>query len=176
MARISIASSIRAFLDECDAHTIEVHWCPSHRGFALNEFVDEEAKAALSLEHPDSVSYSWARSRITAKALRKWRQSMRDTTYRGRHCLLPKKVWDKLSHSAATHPILKEAGADTRLMARVSRLVSGHAPIGEFRMRFEHIPGPVVRPGLHPALHNVCVQHGHDRAQLTFRSSSGRDQ
>ncbi|KAI0072327.1 hypothetical protein K474DRAFT_1667920, partial [Panus rudis PR-1116 ss-1] len=134
LARILIAESIRSYLMESEANTLEVHWCPSHRGFVLNEFVDAEAKRALEAgDCPDFVSYSYAKSQITRRAVRAWRRAMRAEEYRGRHNLLPKKVWDKMTHTAKHHPILKLAGGDNRLMAKVVRFVSGHAPTETFR-------------------------------------------
>ena len=46
------------------------------------------------------------------------------------------------AHTSAGTPFLHAAGHDSRLFARFTRVLTGHAPIGAFRSRF-HLDGPV---------------------------------
>ena len=73
--------------------------------------------------------------------LRTWRQQIKSNKYLGTENLLyPQKYRDKATHIAKQHWPIKVAGDNNRLMARMTRAMTGHAPIGAFRKRFK-LPG-----------------------------------
>lgn len=112
----------------------------------LNELVDKEAKKGLDLEQPDYVSQSIARERAMAYMLRSWRKRISNKEYLGtNNFLYTDKYLQRTSHVAKRHPPMAYMGRDNRLMARFTRTVTGHAPIGEFRTRFK-LPGDIECP------------------------------
>ena len=69
-----------------------------------------------------------------------WRQRAESLAYRGHQNLLPDGVWGKLSHIVRNGTPMFHVGDSNRRMARVCRVLSGHAPYGAFRERF-HLEG-----------------------------------
>ena len=156
MCAIMACSRLRTFLQRSPEHHICIHWCPSHLGIHPNEFVDERAKEALRLEPSNIVSLSAARSRVVERMHAAWRSQAARPAYRGHHLMVPEAYYAKLSHTSRGNPFLKAAGADSRLFARLTRFLTGHAPIGDFRDRF-HLDGPVDCLCGHPteSIHHI---------------------
>ncbi|OCH90074.1 hypothetical protein OBBRIDRAFT_696197, partial [Obba rivulosa] len=142
MCSILACARVREFLRRSNTHHVHIHWCPSHVGIVPNEFVDGEAKEALREDAPHDVSISAARSDIIERMRGAWRAQAEQVTYRGRHLALPSKYWRNPSHTLRGNPFLARMGGDARLFARFTRVVTGHAPVGDFRERF-HLDGPV---------------------------------
>ncbi|KAF7792255.1 hypothetical protein EIP86_003291 [Pleurotus ostreatoroseus] len=142
MCSILACERVRDLLSRLPSAQVHVHWCPSHCNIVPNEFVDEQAKAALELDPPDTVTLSAARSRIVDRMLSRWRKDAEHPRYRGHHFMVPNRYLEQLSHTARGNPFLRAAGKDSRLFARLTRFLTGHAPVGEFRLRF-NLEGPV---------------------------------
>lgn len=70
--------------------------------------------------------------------------------------MLPEAYRTRLTHIARGNPFLRHAGKDSRLLARLTRFLTGHAPVGEFRLRF-HLDGPVDCLCGHPveSIHHI---------------------
>ncbi|KAH8079412.1 hypothetical protein BXZ70DRAFT_869703, partial [Cristinia sonorae] len=143
MQSILSCQRVRGFLEQHESHTIHLHWMPAHIGFEPSEFVDEAAKEAANRGvHPSSVSMSWARSRTVTVMMGAWRKDISRPDYRGHQFELPKKTLKGgISHIAKQHFALKNVGHDASRMARLTRVLTGHAPIGAYRARF-NLPGP----------------------------------
>ncbi|OCH90511.1 hypothetical protein OBBRIDRAFT_825926 [Obba rivulosa] len=117
------------------ADVIALHWSIVQRE-VLEECVDDSAKSALRLAASDVVSLSAARSRVVDRMRRAWRTQAEHKSYRGQHFVIPEAYRASLSHTAQSNPFLKRLGSDSRMFARFTRVVTGHAPVGRFRERF----------------------------------------
>lgn len=145
LLKIQIAINIERFLLEEELREVHIHWCPSHKGFILNEFADIEAKQGTKSDQVDFTSFSFTKSNITGRALQAWRHQIKSPRYRGMHNFVSHKTWTRTSHVIKKHPFLSiDGGNNNQLIAHVVRFTSGHSPIGEFRMRFPHIKGPIT--------------------------------
>ena len=127
---------LRSWLDAHEGNVF-IHWCPGHAGLAQNELVDRYVrKSASRLPRANHTSHSILLSDIRADAMKEWRSQARDPKYRGRQFLLgrgPVKVSERRMTKGT---MLAQAGHQSGLMARLTRAMLNHAPIGEYRTRF----------------------------------------
>ena len=142
LCSIVACQNLRRFLERSPRHRLVIRWCPSHVGIAANEFVDTAAKDGSRLEAPDDVSWSAARSRAVERMLTIWRTQAETQEYRGHQFRLTERYRRKLTHTTSGNTFMAKVGNDSRLCARLARILTGHAPIGAFRERF-HLDGPV---------------------------------
>ena len=77
-----------------------------------------------------------ARQRAASAAVSAWKQDMQAPAFRGHSWLLPAEQTTYITATPGSHCILKEVGHSVRQMARISRFVTGHFPLGGYREKF----------------------------------------
>lgn len=158
-------SNVRMFLEEGPEwarhfKNVHMHWIPSHTGhFLANTKVDKSAQTAANVgysdedrrtlndedraakirrHHPNVTSVSFAKSRITEDVTEKWKKMCTSSTYVGRQFAFSPK-WRQRRHKTGSQH-WKDLGpylaTHEKEFSRFSRMVTGHAPIGAFRERF----------------------------------------
>ena len=129
--------TIGSWLADAPDNTIDFRWMPSHLGFALNELADKLAEVVPIGPPPFPHHMIASRLRLNkAYVIMEWRQNWTAFTQTKALALKKKKqrflpnAWDgkgkqfiKLMPGIAT-------------FSRFTRLVTGHAPTGEFHQRF----------------------------------------
>lgn len=90
------------------------------------------------LPQPPITSWAYAKQRITSEKITKWRkQILTEKSYRSSGLLggTDPKMIKQIKHTSDSW-FLKRSGGKSRENARLTRMISGHAPIGAFRERF----------------------------------------
>ena len=117
---------------------IQFVWVPSHEGFPLNEHADNSMKNPFIGPAPPSIPSIASALRLhKASAISSWRAKFAEFQAT-RHITLKKKC-KTLTPSAwnpASHRFLNIAGHDQEIITRFTRAITGHAPIGEYRLHF----------------------------------------
>ncbi|THG92542.1 hypothetical protein EW026_g8391 [Hermanssonia centrifuga] len=137
MFTLSVIKDLRRFLCESPEHLITLHWCPAHVGVPQNEFVDQLAKSGLKRRSPDYRSFAFAAQMSTANMYQAWRAAPGNM---GKNWLCPAGGFP-LSHTAKSPLIANFGKLAASITARITRVVTGHLPIGEFRQKF-NFDGP----------------------------------
>ena len=118
-------------------NAIEFQWMPSHIGFHINELADSLADEPIIGPRLPPVHNIASRIRLNRSlAVTEWRQEWR--LFAGRkELVLKKKNKPILPHAwdGKGKQFIKLAG-DIVTLSRFTRLISGHAPTGDYRERF----------------------------------------
>jgi ribonuclease HI len=121
------------FLDENEAHTINISWCPGHSGIRGNERADRLAKQATELARtsPIGVTRFNAIRRAKLATHKEWKQEWMKA---------PKQGWyapaDRIPPSLQPTKHAKALSTKRELFGRVVQARTGHGYTGEFRHRF----------------------------------------
>ena len=128
---------IKTWLSKSHENQVEFRWIPSHLGFPLNELADKKAEQTpigpLPFPSPTIASFlRQNRSDVVTQWRNKW------TTFANSKALklkINKKVvlpnaWDGKDKQ------FMSLAKDMSQFSRFTRLISGHAPTGEYRERF----------------------------------------
>jgi ribonuclease HI len=111
--------------------------CPSHSGVHFNEAVDRLAasRAPGSLIHPGQLRQHQPDDE-RKRASSQWRLMASSPSYRGRSWLPIKKgrkaFRPRIKDKPACHHFLDMAQNDAPTLARITRLMTNHAPVGEY--------------------------------------------
>lgn len=132
--------AIREWFEKDKQNEIFLHWCPSHVEIKLNEEVDKlAAEVATKTVQPETTSWAYVRHKITKKEIDNWHQQIvSHKLYRG-HGLVGGnhiKKMRSIKHMSDSWFLLYSRDKN-REMVRLTRMMSGHAPIGEFSERFK---------------------------------------
>jgi hypothetical protein len=147
------ATKVKEFLDMHPRHKFVTMWVPSHTkdmkfgGAAMprslatrgNDRVDDLCTKRLADRSPipDTRSKAATIATLKEKHLTSWRKDLTNIKQRGQKCLLRKKDISCVQHSGTKHDLLSSAGKNTVLYSRLGRVVSNHAPTGDFMIRFK---------------------------------------
>ena len=135
---IGLLEWFRKYFVDFPENRLTIRWCPSHVGVEQNDYVDHEAKEAMAEEQPAFTSYSVARANTVVEKLDNWRKEIKDPTIlHTANFIYPDAYKDKVTHLAKQHMPLKLFGRSHRMLARFTRVLVGHCPIGSFRLRFK---------------------------------------
>ena len=119
------------------SNSIEFRWMPSHLGFHINELADSLADLPIIGPVPFPAHNIASRIRHNRSlAVLEWRKEWKTFADR-KELKLKKKQKPMLPHAWDNNgkQFIKFAG-DIVTFSRFTRLVSGHAPTGEYRTRF----------------------------------------
>jgi hypothetical protein len=149
---VCTATKVKDFLDMHPKHKFVAMWVPSHTkdmkfgGAAMprslatrgNDRVDDLCTKRLADRSPIPGTRSKAATIATLreKHLTSWRKDLTNIKQRGQKCLLRKKDISRVQHSGTKHDLLRSAGKNTVLYSRLGRVISNHAPTGDFMIRF----------------------------------------
>lgn len=122
------AKRAREWLEAEPNHTIHLHWIPGHRGIALNELVDRLTNEAYDLFVPiNRISHAHARALITQRVMEDWAK----IPAIGKSFFPPHLR--KMRSTTKGGPVLSHTGGSVDLTTRLTRLITNHGPIGEYR-------------------------------------------
>ena len=116
-------------------HRLHLHDCPSHNGIVENERAVQNAFRNLPPPQPEPLSITAARSLAREAAMLEWDHLVLGAgpKYWGRR-YTNAPGFRKCTHTGA-YP-LKAVGHSSSFSARLIRALTGHAPIGYYRLRF----------------------------------------
>ena len=131
------SQTIIQWLDMDDRNHIEFRWVPSHLGFEINELADSAADTSIVGPFPQPKHNIASRLRHNkASTVIEWRTSWsrfiatkRLKLKKKKKVLLP-NCWDGKGNQFMNN------ANDIETFSRFTRLISGHAPTGEYRSRF----------------------------------------
>ena len=122
-------------------YAIEFRWIASHLGFPINELADAAAASPPMGPYPEPVHSSASRIRLNkGKVVTEWRAkwasfaqtknlTLKTKAGSRKRVMLP-DAWDSKGKK-----FMSKAG-DIATFSRFTRLISGHAPTGEYRQCF----------------------------------------
>ena len=133
-----INNDLREWLISDICNVIQFVWVPSHEGFPLNKHTDNSIKEPFIGPpppiHQSPASAIWLHK---ASAISSWHAKF--AVFQAMHPITLKKKQKALMLSAwnpASHRFLNIAGQDQEVITQFTRAITGHAPTGEYRLRF----------------------------------------
>ncbi len=158
-ASVRTCTLVAAWLDASPTRRIEIHWIPSHTGIRENELIDKDVQQASSDDISTARSWLALRSEAKAKALASWRKDAHIGTPPAHthrtaiscpadcpHRRFLKKrndFWGRSWPDSDAFRPVRHTGKfpltlfdGNALAARAIRMLTGHAPLGEYRARF----------------------------------------
>ena len=136
---ISISHNLRAFFSRDPRNFITFWNCPSDDNWPSHHLVDKESKSSrFNPILPSKTSWDHSRRDKCNLIIRKWQMYFQASGYRGKNFLdlnnnNNKPIQPSYSKGGAQ---LKHFSFSNSLCTQVTRLITNHAPIGEYRIRF----------------------------------------
>jgi len=135
----SILSELYNFFLHHQVNSIEFWECPSHYNWALHKVVDKETKDFNPIPlFPCKMFWDFSKKRECDNIANRWKMTFQVSNFKGKQFL---NLLD--SDDNIIEPLyikdgswLKFFGHSNSLCARASRVITNHAPIGEYRLRF----------------------------------------
>ncbi|KAF8626750.1 hypothetical protein AX17_006476 [Amanita inopinata Kibby_2008] len=142
---IRASNAIREWVTS-EGNSLTLSWCPAHVGIPQNEHVDKLARNTLNTPVGRFFSSGRMRNTIDDKMFKAWNLLYASRKYRGNN-MLPfrcnKKLWTLSKGRRKTFYTLTEN--DVQTFTCFTRTFSGHAPTGEYNLRFrQHDPEAVL--------------------------------
>ena len=140
---IAISQDLRVFFSKNPRNSITFRDCPSDDKWPPHQLVDKESKT--SKFHPilpSKTSWDYSRKKECDSILKKWQMYFQASDLRGRNFLDLNDDDDKLIQPSYSKggSWLKHFSMSNSLCAWVTRLITNHASIGEYRKRFFNEP------------------------------------
>jgi len=130
---------LREFFSKDSRNCIEFWDCPSKQQWPLHHTVDKETKNMVSIpSFPCRSSWDFCKKSECDSILSQWKMTFQASDSKGRNFLdlLDDDLNPIEPSSSKGGPWLSQFGHSNSLCARVSRAITNHAPIGEFRLKF----------------------------------------
>jgi len=134
-----ISRDLRAFFSRDPRNSITFWNCPSDDNWPPHHLVDKESKSSrFNPILPSKPSWDHSRKDKCNSIIQKWQMYFQASDYRGKNFLDlndddDKPIQPSYSKGGAW---LKHFSLSNSLCARVTRLITNHAPIGEYRIGF----------------------------------------
>ena len=137
---IAACKSIREWLTSGDDRFITFIHVPSKLEWDLHHLAHRKAsemRIAVG-NRPSCITLDYARKHAVERMLGEWTRLFQHPAYQGRSFLHLEKSGKRLapSHLNGGGPWLQKMGKSNAHTARMVRAISGHAPIGAYRIRF----------------------------------------
>ena len=136
---IAISRSLRPFLSRDPANSIQFWDCPSEDKWPLHYKVDQQAKSHLiPVRHPNKESWEFCRQSECKDLTKEWQMLFENAPYKGSQFLDTYNDDGHLIIPSYTKggSWLNTIGISNSICARATRLITNHAPIGEYKARF----------------------------------------
>ena len=136
---IAISRDLRAFFSRDPRNSITFWDCPSDDNWPPHHLVDKESKSSrFNPILPSKPSWDHSRKDKCNSIIQKWQMYFQASDYRGKNFLDlndndDKPIQPSYSKGGAW---LKHFSLSNSLCTRVTRLITNHAPIGEYRIGF----------------------------------------
>ncbi|KAF8623883.1 hypothetical protein AX15_006151 [Amanita polypyramis BW_CC] len=117
---------------------LNVSWCPAHMNVQENDLVDSMASEVVIKDEESKTTLESEIRRIKIDEYDKWNKATRQYNALGHGYLALKYKGRRIGPSLGTRKkAFIEASKDNiTMMARLTRLLTNHAPTGEYRQRF----------------------------------------
>jgi len=136
---IAISKSLREFFNRNPHNSISFWDCPDSIKWSPHVLVDNELKH-IKINHilPSRMLWEFSRKEDCDSIIRRWQMIFQAFDYKGRNFLDLNN--DKGEHIRPTYTKggawLKHFGLSNSLCAWITRLITNHTSIGEYRLRF----------------------------------------
>jgi len=136
----SILNELKRFFLQNLNNSIKFWECPSHCNWSLYKAVDKESKQFHSIPHyPCKSSWDFSKKSKCNDILSIWKMTFQASDLKGHQFL---ELYDEDNNSlepsySKGSTWLKYFGHSNSLCTRVTRAIVNHAPIGEYRLRFQ---------------------------------------
>jgi len=134
-----VLSKLREFFDHRDTDSIKFWECPSKGNWHLHKAVDSDTKSFNLIPLlPNKYSWDFSKKLESDNILNTWKMTFQASDLKGRNFL---ELVD--SDNIPLEPTYCKGGSwlqffghSNSLCARVTRAITNHAPIGEYRLKF----------------------------------------
>jgi len=136
---MAILSELRQFFNKSQDNSIEFWECPSRLKWRLHKDIDKDSKSFnLTPSFPYKTSWDYCKKSDSDDIINQWKMTFQALDRKGKHFLdlldnnfnTIKPAYTKVS------PWLQVFGHSNSLCACVTRAITNHTPIGEYRLRF----------------------------------------
>ena len=136
---IPTAEKIQSFLSKDGRNSIHFWHCPNKLEWPRHILVDKETKTSHTPPIlPEKNSFLFSKKKECDRILESWQQSFKDSKKKGQLFLEFEDDDEKVIKPTYTKggSWLPHIGISNSTCARFTRMMTGHAPIGEYRQRF----------------------------------------
>ena len=136
---IPIAEKIQSFLSKDSHNSIHFWHCPNKLEWPRHSLVDTETKAShIPPSFPEKNSFLFSKKKECDLILESWQQSFKDSKKKGQLFLEFEDDNEKVIKPMYTKggSWLLHIGISNSVCVRFTRMMLGHAPIGEYQQRF----------------------------------------
>ena len=136
---IAISKSLRAFFNRDPTNSIQFWDCPSDDRWPLHRQADRQAKShRIPIQYPNRESWELCRRNECEDIIKEWQMFFENAPYRENQFLDTYDDDDNLVTPtyAKGGSWLTTIGISNSICTRATRLITNHAPIGEYRARF----------------------------------------
>ena len=175
---IRTSAILENWFKDHESSRITFSWCPSHKGIEGNEICDkmakEEAEKKMTIDYTSLSKY---REAVRVGGQIQWRKMASMRTYTGSKFLHmkygSKRIYPSLG--AAKKRFINAVDDDTVLFSRLTRTISGHAPIGSYRQTFFPDKNPLCQ--IHPVIQSRnhvlfrCHKYSRKFDEFTFKNN-----
>jgi len=135
----AILCELRTFFTSNESNSIEFWECPSKLKWRLHHNIDKDPKSfSVTPSYPSKISWYFCKKTDCDKSTNLWKMTFQASDGKGHHFL--DLLDDELNDIEPSHIKgglwLQSFGHSNSLSAHATRAITGHAPIGEYRLRF----------------------------------------
>ena len=135
----AILCELRTFFTSNKSNSIEFWECPSKLKWRFHHNIDKDSKSfSVTPSYLSKISWDFCKKTNCDESTNLWKMTFQASDGKGHHFL--DLLDDKLNDIEPSHvkggPWLQSFGHSNLLCARATRAITGHTPIGEYRLRF----------------------------------------
>ena len=135
----AILSELHTFFSSNESNSIEFWECPSKLKWRFHHNVDKDSKSfSVTPLYPSKISWDFCKKTDCDKSTNLWKMTFQASDSKGHHFLdlLDNELYDIEPSHVKGGLWLQSFGHSNSLCAHATRAITGHAPIGEYRLRF----------------------------------------
>jgi len=141
---ILLTSAIKSFFSKDGRNKIHFWYCPSKAEWSRHKLIDEQVKANTCIStFPSKESHLFSQKKECDNILHEWQTSFANSLKKGHYFLnfedeKQRVIKPTYTKGGSWLPVI---GFTNSLCARFTHMITGHAPIREYRQRFlPHLP------------------------------------
>ena len=135
----AILCKLRTFFSYNESNSIKFWEYPSKLKWRFHHDIDKDSKSFLVTPlYPSKISWDFCKKTDCDKSTNLWKMTFQALDNKGHHFLdlLDDELYDIEPSHVKGGPWLQSFGHSNLLCARTTRVITGHAPIREYRLQF----------------------------------------